>query len=296
MAQWSSAYITALPDSAFACIDSSGRHYPHHNAAGNLDMAHLRNAMSRVAQEGTTSCGKAHLMAHARAEGMMKTMDFLKAEQLGSNKWRVLAIPFGGEFKGNKDIDGEFFSPRTDIKSHWFKERPVLFHHGMDQLLGAEDIGIEDELKSSPEGWWANIWLHRSHQYHAVVDALLRAGKMYGSSGSAPNLVKTDRKTGEILVWPHIEQTLTPKPSNRLSVVTAAKAMTDYESAGIDLDPAVKALLLTDLDATSDDTDDEPADLRTDLPSGGEDAAMQDETIVRLRGAVAQLEELIKHL
>ena len=29
-------------------------------------------------------------------------MDALKAEQLGSNKWRVLAIPFGGPMTANR--------------------------------------------------------------------------------------------------------------------------------------------------------------------------------------------------
>lgn len=83
MAAWDSAYIDNLPDSAFACIDPGGtkdaegkttprslRHYPHHDAAGALDMPHLRNAMARVAQAGTADCGVAHLRAHARSAGM----------------------------------------------------------------------------------------------------------------------------------------------------------------------------------------------------------------------------------
>ena len=69
MAAWSSSYITALPDSAFACIDSSGRHYPHHDINGKIDLPHLRNALSRLGQSDTTSCGAAHLRAHAKAEG-----------------------------------------------------------------------------------------------------------------------------------------------------------------------------------------------------------------------------------
>ena len=210
-------------------------------------------------------------------------MDFLKAEQLGTTKWRVLAIPFGGEFKGNKDLDGEFFSPRTDIKSHWFSERPVLFHHAKDPTIGTEDIGIEDELKLASNGWWANVWLNRSSRYHAEIDALLRAGKMYGSSGSAPNLIRVDHKTGEILVWPHIEQTFTPTPANRLSVVTAAKAMTDFETAGIDLDSSVKAYLLSDLNPEDD--------LRSDLPSGGNEAAR-----LRVAGKALRLLERAHHI
>ena len=66
-ATWTTAYINDLPDSAFACIDAAGRHYPHHDAGGKLDLPHLRNALSRVAQEATTSCGRGHLEDHAEA-------------------------------------------------------------------------------------------------------------------------------------------------------------------------------------------------------------------------------------
>jgi len=81
-AEWDASYINDLPDSAFACIDDGGekedgktvprslRHYPHHNAAGEVDMPHLRNALSRVAQAGTADCGVAHLHAHAKAMGV----------------------------------------------------------------------------------------------------------------------------------------------------------------------------------------------------------------------------------
>jgi hypothetical protein len=85
MTEWDATYISNLPDSAFACIDPGGekddegktvprslRHYPHHNEAGNLDLPHLRNALSRVAQEDTTSCGVSHLRDHAEEEDVGK--------------------------------------------------------------------------------------------------------------------------------------------------------------------------------------------------------------------------------
>ena len=69
-AAWSSAYINDLPDSAFACIDGDGRHYPHHNADGALDLPHLRAALSRIGDPANAQCGKGHLAAHARAAGV----------------------------------------------------------------------------------------------------------------------------------------------------------------------------------------------------------------------------------
>mgnify|MGYP001611060687 CR=1 FL=1 len=69
-AVWSGQYVAALPDSAFACIDSAGRHYPHHAAQGALDLPHLRAALSRIGDPSNTQCGKSHLLRHARAEGI----------------------------------------------------------------------------------------------------------------------------------------------------------------------------------------------------------------------------------
>jgi hypothetical protein len=69
-----SAARDALPDSAFACVEGSGdskvRRYPHHHADGSLDLPHLRNALSRLAQEATSSCGADHLRKHAAAENI----------------------------------------------------------------------------------------------------------------------------------------------------------------------------------------------------------------------------------
>jgi hypothetical protein len=86
-AEWDTAYINSLPDSAFAVVlpggekDDEGktvprdlRKLPHHNSAGDLDMPHLRNALSREPQadmpEAMHEKAHAHLMGHGEAEGM----------------------------------------------------------------------------------------------------------------------------------------------------------------------------------------------------------------------------------
>lgn len=211
-------------------------------------------------------------------------MDFLKAEQLSAAKWRVLAIPFGGPFAG-KDLDGEFFSPRTDIKPDWFDRRPLVWHHNLDGTMKADPVlGTADDTEKEDDGWWSTIWLDRSHQYWSAVDAMLRAGKVYGSSGSLPNFVRTDRKTGEILVWPYIEQTLTPTPANPYSRVVAAKAVSHFDEAGLILSPALRGLLTDPSSPT--------ADLRPDLETAADAATL------RARGlAIASaVEALTKNL
>ena len=190
--------------------------------------------------------------------------DYLKAEQVGKAKWRVLAIPFGGPFKG-RDFDGEFFSRNTDIKPDWFDRRPLVWHHAMDHDMKADPVlGTADDTELEDDGWWSTLWLDRSHRYWEQVNSLLRTGKTYGSSGALPNFVKTDKKTGEILVWPFIEQTLTPTPSNYFSRVVPAKAIAHFDEANIGLTPAVRGLL-TDLTDPADE-------LRPQLLSGGADA------------------------
>jgi hypothetical protein len=183
----------------------------------------------------------------------------LKAEQIAGSKWRVLAIPFGGPFSA-RDLDGEYFSPRTDIKADWFKDRPILFHHGQDEVVGDETLGVESDLSKEDDGWWATMWLDRANRYWTQVDRLLRGGKMYGSSGALAHLVRKARD-GEILTWPHIEQTLTPTPANPLAVVRPAKALAAFDTAGISMEPAMKRLFA--------DLDEQIADLRADLSTGG---------------------------
>lgn len=162
--------------------------------------------------------------------------EFLKAEQLTGSKWRVLAIPFYGPMAGGKDLDGEFFDRETDVKPHWFKARPVIFHHGQDGKAADEDYG-EQELDEAAdrEGWWSTVWLNRSARYWEQVDALLRAGKMYGSSGAIAHLVRKNRSTGHIDVWPHAEQTLTLTPANPYARIEASKSLVLADDLAADL-------------------------------------------------------------
>ncbi len=53
--EWSQAYVKALPDSAFAAIETTWdgkkvRHLPHHDTTGALDIPHLKSARARLKQ------------------------------------------------------------------------------------------------------------------------------------------------------------------------------------------------------------------------------------------------------
>lgn len=85
-ATWDAAYINNLPDSAFLYIEPGGqkddegkttprslRHFPVKDAQGNVDMPHLRNAMSRIPQSNLSDAVKAKCTQ--KAQDMMDSMD-----------------------------------------------------------------------------------------------------------------------------------------------------------------------------------------------------------------------------
>jgi HK97 family phage prohead protease len=77
-AVWSTAYINALPDSAFLYVekgekDSEGkttprskRHFPYKNANGDVDLAHLRNAIAQAPKANLPQSVKDEVQAKAR--------------------------------------------------------------------------------------------------------------------------------------------------------------------------------------------------------------------------------------
>lgn len=125
-AVWTGAYINNLPDSAFAFIESGGkkdddskttprnlRHFPHHNAKGEVDLPHLRNAMSRMMQSPHGDDAKPHLDAHAKKMGVgmmgeekdVGATSFIVTKDLeGSYRWLALSS------NNFEDREGETFS------------------------------------------------------------------------------------------------------------------------------------------------------------------------------------------
>ena len=75
LAEWDTAYINDLPDGAFLYISPGGeeeegktkprslRHFPFKNAAGNVDLPHLRNAIGRIPQSTAPGLTKEKMRA-----------------------------------------------------------------------------------------------------------------------------------------------------------------------------------------------------------------------------------------
>lgn len=96
-AVWSAAYINDLPDSAFLYVEPGGekdeegkttprslRHFPVKNAEGDVDMPHLRNALSRIPQSNLSQSVKDRCAA--KAQRMMDAMKSISAVEDGGDE------------------------------------------------------------------------------------------------------------------------------------------------------------------------------------------------------------------
>ena len=163
-------------------------------------------------------------------------MQPVKATVLDDDSFRLLAIPFGGPIpspanRRGVDLDGEFFTERTDIKAAWFAERPTDWHHGADVTLGRTVIGKALNLVMEEDGWWVDVWLKHGERRLDLIRRLAERGaQIFGSSESAAGLTRK-ASNGEILVWPYIRQTLSTSPQNTHSVLRPLKALVDDMSS-----------------------------------------------------------------
>jgi len=223
-AVWSTQYVNDLPDSAFACIDSGGtkdsegktvprslRHYPHHDASGKVDPAHLANARARVSQAGNAACGYSHLFnthslpsdSSAEPEGESRMKD-LPPARLPFPVTRAVAMPvetrsdgnvmptmvghfstFGDWYEVNSLLEGRFKErvgktafDKTIAESR--SQMKVLYDHGQDPQIGNKVLGNIDELRTDKIGPAYEVPLFDT-SYNRDLAPGLAAGA-YGSS------------------------------------------------------------------------------------------------------------------
>jgi hypothetical protein len=131
-----------------------------------------------------------------------------------------------------RDLQGEYFTPETDLGLDWYEQRPVLYHHGLDGDLQAAVIGVIDTLKADTTGLWAEAQLDLRKRYVRTVQKLVDRGILGWSSGSLPHLVEV-ADDGRIKRWPIVEGSLTPAPAEprRTDVRTLKSA---YSALGLD--------------------------------------------------------------
>lgn len=158
---------------------------------------------------------------------------------------RLLAIPFGGPIPSAKssrgvDLDGEFFTERTDIFGPYpelrkNRERLTDFHHSAKPpgngygdptgMMRGTFIG-KSILDPNPEedGWWVDFWFAAGEKRVGLIAKLAERGaQLFGSSQPLGGVAKA--ANGEITVWPYWLQTISPSPQNTYSVIRPKAAL-----------------------------------------------------------------------
>jgi HK97 family phage major capsid protein len=131
------------------------------------------------------------------------------------------------------DLQGEYFTPKTDFALDWYAVRPVLYQHGLDGTVKGALVGQIDTLRADEVGIWAEAQLDLHERYVEAVLRLVEQGVLSWSSGSLPHLVERERD-GKIIRWPLIEGSLTPTPAEpRYTDVHMVKAA--YKALGLDV-------------------------------------------------------------
>lgn len=131
----------------------------------------------------------------------------MAVKRVGDDEIEGLAIPYG------VDLDGEQFTPKTDIHLDWFGKsgRPLLYDHGLDKP-GAVKIGTQVDYEEREDGIWAKSQLERNRRYRKEVDGLIADGALGYSSGTMAHLAK--KSGNRITQWPWVELSLTPIPAH----------------------------------------------------------------------------------
>ncbi|MBC6937681.1 MAG: phage major capsid protein [Chloroflexi bacterium] len=178
-----------------------------------------------------------------------------------------------------RDLDGEYFTPETDLGLEWYERRPVLYHHGLDGELGPAVIGVIETLKADQTGLWAEAQLNLRRRYVRAVQRLVEQGRLNWSSGSLPHLVEV-AADGRIKRWPIVEGSLTPAPAEprRTDARTIKSA---YEAAGLSSEFRVLSAELKD--KTEENMQDEMDIMQ-----------VEDERPARKRLPVASADEALK--
>jgi HK97 family phage major capsid protein len=143
--------------------------------------------------------------------------------------WRVLGVPFGGPIDG-RDLDGEAFTPETDI---WLKvgdKVNLTYYHGFDpDTIGKKQkipalIGKATYIGADERGHWFEPVLDNEEP---LAQRLMKADitELRASSGAVSHLVRKSAG-GLIDVWPVGELALFDtnewrKPANEFAVIEA---------------------------------------------------------------------------
>ena len=160
-------------------------------------------------------------------------MAYTRVKTLNAEEGRVGGYLIVWGDSAQRDLQGEYFTPQTELGLDWYEHRPMLYHHGLDGKVKAAVIGMIDTLRADETGLWAEGQLDLHHRYVHAVRRLVDRGILNWSSGSLPHLVEV-ATDGHIKRWPVVEGSLTPTPAEpRHTDVQTIKSA--YDALGLDV-------------------------------------------------------------
>lgn len=193
----------------------------------------------------------------------------------GTRHLDVLGVPFGGPLNG-RDLDGQAFTPDTKLWMEVGDSRPALYYHGFapdgnpepdPEIMAMATVTGVDE-----RGWHFDVPLPPAGQseYADRVYLAAEAGTARASSGAMAHLVRDNKMTGAINLWPIGELSLFDAnpdegrmPANDWAVAMPVKSFTKrFDSLGLKVPQALlgsgeelESAMATDPIAETDITD-----------------------------------------
>lgn len=133
------------------------------------------------------------------------------------------------------DLYGTYFTRDTEFWTEFPARLPLLYGHGLDATLRLRRLGLDTPMRGSVEtsltdaGVWMQGQLDLRDEYELAIYALIEAGKIGTSSGSASHLIEETAVPGSearhMASWPLIEASLTPIPAEPSHVVQPVRSV-----------------------------------------------------------------------
>ena len=159
------------------------------------------------------------------------TMQDIKAVNIFTNGSAVKALgngKIGGYLVRHTsaaaaDLQGDYFTSESELG--FYKEVPVLYHHGMDKSVGRRVIGLANLVRDDI-GLWVEAQLAMRDEYEKEIYMLAEKGKLGWSSGAVAHMVEREQKntgTAWVKTWWVAEASLTPTPAEPKNIADTIK-------------------------------------------------------------------------
>lgn len=117
--------------------------------------------------------------------------------------FHTLGLPFGGPY-GGRDMDGEFFSPRTNFGIEKGHMLPTTYFHGRNErgMLEAmpEFLGKSEYMGIQEKGGWFMSRVNKSNRRAQKLYTAGRENRLRASTSLAGKLRRI-LPSGELLMW-----------------------------------------------------------------------------------------------